>query len=157
MTTHINVKRWSIAVFGKMRVLALLSCTLSSTLAGLPRATPLQSSVIKYAGTLPCADCAGIRTLLTLYSEPGPTRYELAETYIGTKDGDRAFLNSGRWTILRGSAADADATVFQLDFDRPDRARNFLREGDYHLVQLDRNQAALPARNSHCSAYPTKH
>ena len=100
-----------------------------------------QTTVVKYAGTMPCADCMGIRTVLTLYSEPGPTRYELTETYVGTKDGDRSFPTSGRWTILRGSATDVDATVYQVAFDRPDRTVNYLRDGDDQLILLDRNQA----------------
>jgi inhibitor of cysteine peptidase len=87
----------------------------------------------------------GIRTVLTLYSQPGPTRYELEETYLGTKDGDRSFTNSGRWTVLRGSTTDVDATVYQIDFDRADRTRNFLRDGDYYLTMLDRQQAPLPS------------
>src|SRR4030095_11992295 len=87
----------------------------------------------------------GIRTVLSLYSEPGPTRYELTETYVGTKDGDRSFPSSGRWTILRGSATDVDDTVYQVACDRPDRTVNYLKEGDDQLILLDRNQAIPPA------------
>jgi copper homeostasis protein (lipoprotein) len=90
-----------------------------------PGAPAQATTIVKYAGTMPCADCMGIRTVLTLYSEPGPTRYELNETYVGTKDGDRSFPRFGRWTILRGSATDADATVYQIAFDRPDRTVNY--------------------------------
>ena len=103
--------------------------------------------IVKYAGTMPCADCMGIRTVLTLYSEPGPPRYELTETYVGTKDGDRSFPSSGRWTILRGSATDVDATVYQVAFDRPDRTVNYLKDGDDQLILLDRNQAIPDAVN----------
>jgi len=110
-------------------------------------ASAQQTIVVKYAGTMPCADCMGIRTVLTLYSEPGPTRYELTETYVGTKDGDRSFPSSGRWTVLRGSATDPDATVYQVAFDRPDRTVNYLKDGDYQLILLDRNQAIPAAAN----------
>jgi copper homeostasis protein (lipoprotein) len=109
---------------------------------------PAQQTLVgKYAGTMPCADCRGIRTVLTLYSEPGPTRYELTETYVGTKDGDRLFPSSGRWTLLRGSATDVDAVVYQLAFDRPDRVVNYLKDGDDQLILLDRNQAIPNAAN----------
>jgi len=111
------------------------------------RAAAQQTLVVKYAGTLPCADCMGIRTVLTLYSEAGPTRYELIETYVGTKDGDRSFPSSGRWTLLRGSATDVDATVYQVAFDRPDRTVNYLKDGDDQLILLDRNQAIPNAAN----------
>jgi len=112
-----------------------------------PGAPAPQTIIVRYAGTMPCADCTGIRTVLTLYSEPGPTRYELTETYIGTKDGDRSFPSSGRWTILRGSATDVDATVYQIAFDRPDRTVNYLKDGDDQLILLDRNQAIPTAAN----------
>jgi len=116
-----------------------------------------QTIVVKYAGTMPCADCMGIRIVLILYSEPGPTRYELTETYVGTKDGDRTFPSSGRWTVLRGSATDVDATVYQVAFDRPDRTVNYRKEGDYQLILLDRNQAIpTPANPNILIRVPTE-
>ncbi len=124
------------------------ACTPGSTDGERSLSAPAQQPiVVKYAGNMPCADCMGIRTVLTLYSEPGPTRYELTETYVGTKDGDRSFPSSGRWTILRGSATDVDATVYQVAFDRPDRTVNYLKEGDDQLILLDRNQAIPAAAN----------
>jgi predicted secreted protein len=108
-----------------------------------PAAAQSDVTIRRYAGILPCADCAGLHTDLRLFSDPGSdqaTRYEIAETYIGARDGDRAFENSGRWGVLRGTPADADATVYQLDIDKPGRARNFLRVGDGELRALDRQQ-----------------
>src|SRR5688572_2876414 len=64
------------------------------------------SSLGRFVGVLPCADCAGIRTQLRLFAAHGtgqPTRYQSNETYIATREGDRTFDRSGRWTILRGS------------------------------------------------------
>jgi predicted secreted protein len=100
-------------------------------------------TIRRYAGILPCADCAGLHTDLRLFSERGSdqaTHYEITETYIGARDGDRAFENSGTWGVLRGTPADADATVYQLDIDKPGRARNFLRVGNDELRALDRQQ-----------------
>lgn len=105
-----------------------------------------------YSGILPCADCAGIRTELRLYAEQPsgrPIRYELSETYLATRDGDRAFEKSGRWTLLRGSASDPNATVYQLDFDRPATQRDFLRVGDDELRLLDRRQHEIPSAAPH--------
>lgn len=45
-----------------------------------------------YVGTLPCADCAGIRTSLTLYTmgQGGlPLVYRMTRVYLGTPSGDR--------------------------------------------------------------------
>jgi predicted secreted protein len=99
-----------------------------------------------YAGVLPCADCAGIRTELRLFADQASgqaVRYELTETYLGTRDGDRRFERSGRWTVLRGTPDDNDATVYQLDSDQPGRARNFLRVGDAELRVLGRDQRPI--------------
>jgi uncharacterized lipoprotein NlpE involved in copper resistance len=70
------------------------------------------SLLAEYAGVLPCADCAGIRTELRLYAEQPSgqaVRYELTETYLGTRDGDRMFEREGRWTVMRGSPVRAEA------------------------------------------------
>jgi copper homeostasis protein (lipoprotein) len=105
----------------------------------------------RFAGTLPCADCSGIRTVLDLYqdAQARPTRYDLTENYIGTRDGDRTFTTSGKWTLLRGSADDANAIVYQLDSDQPDRTRNYLKDGDQTLRLLDRKQATILPVNLH--------
>jgi len=114
--------------------------------------SPSAALVGRFAGVLPCADCAGIRIVLRLYAEQPsgqPTRYESTEIYLGTPDGDRTFARTGRWTILRGSAADPDATVYQLDYDRPGAERNFLRLGAAELRVLGRDQREITSTASH--------
>jgi predicted secreted protein len=106
----------------------------------------------RFVGVLPCADCTGIRTDLRLYAEQPsgrPTQYESTETYLGTTAGDRTVARAGRWTILRGSAVDPDATVYQLDFDRPAVRRNFLRVGDAELRLLDREEREIASAAPH--------
>jgi predicted secreted protein len=139
---------------------ALVSC---AQLSGPPHGeviggvAPAQSSrgvslLGRFVGVLPCADCAGIRTEVRLYAEQPsglPTRYESTETYLGTRDGDRTVERAGRWTILRGSATDRDATVYQLDFDRPEARRNFLRVGDAELRLLDREEREIASGVPH--------
>ncbi|WP_209332663.1 copper resistance protein NlpE N-terminal domain-containing protein [Lunatimonas salinarum] len=46
-----------------------------------------------YEGIIPCADCQGIRMELKLENSPDKTEqsYELTETYLETKEGDRVF------------------------------------------------------------------
>jgi hypothetical protein len=103
----------------------------------------------RYGGRLPCADCEAIRIELTLYCagvRGAPTRYESHETYLGTRDGDREFRNTGRWTILRGTPNDPRATVYQLDFDNPERARSFLKLDENELTALDRSLNELPSQ-----------
>ena len=110
------------------------------------------SSLGRFVGVLPCADCAGIRTQLRLVAARGsgqPTRYEATETYIATRDGDRTYERSGRWTILRGSPDDANATIYQLDYDQPQAARNFLKVGDQELRLLDHEQRDIQSLFPH--------
>jgi copper homeostasis protein (lipoprotein) len=100
-----------------------------------------------YTGILPCADCAGIRTDLWIYAEQPAgeaSRYGLRETYIGTRGGDRTVERTGHLTVSRGTASERDATVYQLDSDRPDGRRNFVRAGDNELRLLDREKRELP-------------
>ncbi len=101
---------------------------------------------LRYAGDLPCADCPGIRTELTLTRKAkgwAEGTYRLTETYL-ERGGPN--VTTGDWTTLRGDAADPDATVYQLDPDHPVRSRNFLRVGDdLELKVLDKDMKALPA------------
>jgi uncharacterized lipoprotein NlpE involved in copper resistance len=113
-----------------------------------------------YAGTLPCADCTGIDTRLTLYAtspqRTGDGTFELSETYLGTRDGDRRFDARGRWTILRGNPTDADATVYQLNFDNAIRTLYFLRIGDQALRLLDAEQREIRSTANHMLARVTE-
>ena len=100
-----------------------------------------------YTGILPCADCAGIRTDLWIYAEQPSgeaSRYGLRETYIGTRGGDRTVERAGRLAVIRGTANDREATVYQLESDRADARRNFVRAGDNELRLLDREKRELP-------------
>lgn len=88
-----------------------------------------------YEGVLPCADCQGIRTELTLFDED--FTYKLVETYLGMPDGDRTLSSDGDWTTLRGTAGQPDATVYQLNPGEPEKVRNFLVLDEGQIQQLD--------------------
>lgn len=105
------------------------------------RDTPGEKKMItrQYKGTLPCADCPGIRYDLTLYNPEnvGEGTFALTMDYIDRKDAK--YTTTGRWTTLRGDAMDRNATVFQL---RPDSVgespMNFLYMQD-SLILLDKD------------------
>ena len=125
----------------------------SSGAQGSPGRASAQRLLGTYTGTLPCADCSGIRTELSLYSK-GPNDFSLAtymlsQTYLGTRDGDRTIESAGRWTVLRGMPSNVDATIYQLNFDRPDRTMNFLRVGENELELLDRQQRQISSPANH--------
>jgi copper homeostasis protein (lipoprotein) len=108
--------------------------------------TITSSSIGTFAGLLPCADCAGVLTELHLYAEQPsgrPLRFELTETYLGTRDGDRSIGTTGRWGTARGSADDGSASVIQIDMGSVDTRRNFLKVGEDELRLLDRNRKEM--------------
>src|SRR5262252_539085 len=108
--------------------------------------TITSSSIGTFAGVMPCADCAGILTELHLFAEQGrPTRFELTETYLGSRDGDRSIGTAGQWGTIRGSAEDSGATVVQLDLGSVSTRRNFLRIGEDELRRLDANLREIPS------------
>ena len=93
-----------------------------------------------FRGVLPCADCPGIETELTLY-HAGPYvdegTYSLKLTYR-----DRAvqpYVSRGDWTMIRGDAKDENASVYQLDPDHPEKSLYYLRVHPNELRQLGRN------------------
>jgi len=96
-----------------------------------------------YKGTLPCADCSGLDTQLKLYAKGKfDTTYALyieTRTYRGTHNGDIAYSDRGEWAVLKGSASDPNATVYQLNPDRPSESQFYLlQESGAVLRQLDR-------------------
>jgi len=97
-----------------------------------------------FEGVLPCADCEGIRTRLTLHAN-GPddftsATYALVETYLGTSDGVQRVRAEGDWALLRGDATDPEATVYQLDPGRPSTQRSFRVLDEHRIELLDRDR-----------------
>jgi len=99
-----------------------------------------------YRGTLPCADCQGIDTTLTLYAKSPQefvnTSYLLQQTYRGTRDGDRTLAERGTWFLLKGNAANPDAIILQLRSINGG-IQNYLRVNQDELKLLDREQREI--------------
>lgn len=93
-----------------------------------------------YQGQLPCADCSGIRQQLLLYAKSASqltgTAYVLRQTYMGAPAGNPTFIETGTWQVLRGSPADANATVYRLTPGGGGGVSDFAPRQD-RLVQLD--------------------
>jgi uncharacterized lipoprotein NlpE involved in copper resistance len=101
-----------------------------------------------YKGTLPCADCSGMDVELRLY---GKGKFDTtdgffvrSQTYLATRNGNRIYTDRGQWAVLKGDAADPQATVYRLIVDRPDQAEYLLLQGDL-LTPLDRQLRPIPA------------
>lgn len=99
----------------------------------------------EFKGTLPCADCAGIETSLLLVQKDEGTAegsYVLMETFTG-KSADPV-VSEGSWTTLRGTAANPDDTVYELDPANPGQARDFVKVDNLTIRLLGAGQTELP-------------
>jgi predicted secreted protein len=101
-----------------------------------------------YKGTMPCADCSGLDTTLSLYAKSmHDTTYAFyvrTQTYRGAPHGDLTFSDRGEWFISRGDAIDPNATVYQLNPDSQQSAESLLvKDNGATLLQLDRNQKPI--------------
>lgn len=89
-----------------------------------------------FQGVLPCADCAGIRTKLTLL--PGPRVYVLRETYLGAAEGAHAtYTTLGRWGEEPGVLeAMPTAAVLRLDGEPDGPPQAYLARTDRDTLRL---------------------
>jgi copper homeostasis protein (lipoprotein) len=97
-----------------------------------------------YKGTMPCADCSGLDTVLRLYAkgkfDTTYAFYVRTQTYRGAPHGDVTFSDRGEWTVLRGDAVDPDATVYQLNPDDEQHSEALLvQDKGAALKGLDRD------------------
>ncbi|HTZ89272.1 MAG TPA: DUF333 domain-containing protein [Alloacidobacterium sp.] len=98
-----------------------------------------------WQGTTPCADCSGIITTLTLYAK---AQYDYTEAVykLHLKYIDRgSYTSYGSWTLLRGRPGDPNATVYQLDPDKPG-GQYYLRVDDDTLQQLDGDMKPIDSK-----------
>lgn len=101
-----------------------------------------KNSSIVYQGTLPCADCSGIETTLSLYrADDQPSKYEMVSVYTG-KDA-APLTETGKWSILSGQGASRNEVIYQL-LDDNGGNQMFLVSGD-ELRLLDADENVLPS------------
>ncbi len=101
-----------------------------------------------YKGTLPCADCQGLDTVLRIYAkgkfDTTYAFYVRTQTYRGAPHGDVTYSDRGDWALLRGDATDENATVYQLNPDNEQKSESLLvQDGGGSLVQLDKEQRPI--------------
>ena len=104
-----------------------------------------------YKGTLPCADCEGLDTVLRLYTKSKfdftYAYYVRTQTYRGARHGDVTYSDRGEWALLRGDATDENATVYQLNPDNEKNSESLLvQDNGNALVQLDRDQKPIDSK-----------
>ncbi|WP_433971307.1 copper resistance protein NlpE N-terminal domain-containing protein [Tunturiibacter lichenicola] len=104
-----------------------------------------------YKGTLPCADCSGLETVLRLYAkgkfDTTYAFYVRTQTYRGAPHGYVVLSDRGEWAVLRGDATNPDATVYQLNPDDEQHSDSWLVSGQGSLLlQLDRDQKPIDSK-----------
>jgi len=114
----------------KKAMLALSFAVAGMMLAGcqsLPN--DLTASKTVYSGVLPCADCAGIRTTLTLYRDQHgkPSRYQLQMQYLGTPGKRSSHTDSGSWMATTTTLNGYQYPLYILNPQFPDAQQRFLR------------------------------
>lgn len=110
----------------------------------LAPAVTVKKILALYEGILPCADCQGIRTKLTLFDED--FTYRLVEVYLGTPDGDRTVESGGTWTTLQGTGEYPTGTIYRLNPGKPEDVRSFLVVNEAEIEQLDRGGRKIESR-----------
>ncbi|MEE3319713.1 MAG: copper resistance protein NlpE [Pseudomonadota bacterium] len=96
---------------------------------------------VVYSGMLPCADCSGIRTTLTLYRDQfdAPTRFQLREEYLqGSKVG-LTTVERGDWSQDTRVQDERQMELYTINPETPDATRQYLRDAVNAVEQLDKN------------------
>jgi copper homeostasis protein (lipoprotein) len=125
-------------------LLIVITCGVAVLTTHAQTAPPRKSQATIYEGDLPCADCSGLRTELTLYRNAktnAPETYGLRETYLGKSV--KPLTSNGKWTILRGTPDNPDAIIYQLNPDKPQQIRNFLVVNDNQIRQLSQDKQEI--------------
>jgi len=100
-----------------------------------------------FRGILPCPDCEGVETVISLSQEEGVEQsgtFSLASTYFGT-DRD-AEISAGDWSIQQNE--DESESLLVLNFDDGE-AQSFKWIDDETLVKLDSDGSEFLVENDY--------
>tara|TARA_B100000446_G_scaffold187764_2_gene218308 strand:- start:673 stop:1095 length:423 start_codon:yes stop_codon:yes gene_type:complete len=94
-----------------------------------------------YSGMLPCADCSGIRTTLTLYRDQydNPTRFQLREEYMNGSKVATSATERGDWAMSTRMDGNTELEIYTINPGDPDADRQFLRDAVNAVELLDSN------------------
>jgi hypothetical protein len=101
-----------------------------------------------YTGTLPCANCSGIETELTMLTNPatGHRRYILKQTYLSTREGDQTYWESGPWDVQRFNDG---RRVYRLSHGDEAHRRSFEIATDRVIRLLDQGGESIESRQNY--------
>lgn len=107
------------------------------------------SDWLEYEGVIPCADCEGINLELKLENNPDKVEksFELIETYLGTKEGDRSYQQTGLIEVTYGIEGEPNVFVINLLDEELNVTHRFIQENDGSLHLL--NQEGKRIKSEH--------
>lgn len=97
-----------------------------------------------YSGVLPCADCSGLQTVLTLSREEAYQSfgtYELKEIYEGKSV--EPLITKGRWILRQGTPSDSNASIYELHPDDSDEVDYYQKVTNMQLKMLGSDQKEI--------------
>ncbi|MEK7298655.1 MAG: copper resistance protein NlpE [Candidatus Margulisiibacteriota bacterium] len=125
-----------------MKMLFSKLCT--AVVLGTVVGSAVWAAPMMYRGTMPCADCSGIDTTLTLNGDPHATQgtFTSRQVYMGGRN-PRTVSTSGTWTMTHGYGNDPNAMVYTLR-SSSNAAPMYYVESGGSLQMLDRNRQSMP-------------
>lgn len=127
---------------------------LNNTAATTPQ-QPVTYESGPFKGTLPCSDCDGISTVITLYfneDTKSPVKYFMTETYLGKTS---PLSSQGTFKVVEGSSIDPKAVIYQTDPDTPEMSRYFLKVGDDELKLVNSDGSPFKGKQNYSLKYPS--
>lgn len=112
---------------------------------------PVTVALGTYIGTLPCADCEGIKMKLTLQGgKAGKTKtFVLEQTYLGKPAGSNAMRITGIWFPAQGNKQDPKAVILQLIPDGKYDPLYFQSLNDNTIRMLDQQQNPIKSKHKY--------
>ncbi|MBS7254254.1 copper resistance protein NlpE [Flavobacterium branchiicola] len=104
------------------------------------------TAVSIFEGTLPCADCSGIETVLKIDSKTN--KFELSSIYSGKKS-EKQFTQKGNFNTERGLEKDIDGTIYILNWDKPESEQvyyGYYSKNPEKLFMLDSHKKVIKSK-----------
>lgn len=97
-----------------------------------------KSATLTYEGMLPCADCPGLKTTLSL--NISDNTFTLTETYLEAENGKDATYNStGTFDVFTGNTTNPSAKIYRLNPGMGDSTMCFIEATDSILNPAMKN------------------
>ncbi|MBZ4034058.1 copper resistance protein NlpE [Flavobacterium sp. 17A] len=119
---------------------------LMDTMVGNENEGNIVENIKVFEGTLPCADCEGIETILKI--DVIDNKFQLSSTYKG-KQPKKNFVEKGKINTERGLESDPDGTIFILNWDKPEKDQvyyGYYSKNPEKLYLLDRNKKVIKSK-----------